>query len=118
MNRRRWLRLASWAAVGTATGLARIASATRMRAAPRVLVAGGGFAGAACALELRRLDPGIDVHLIDPIERYTTCPMSNEVIVGAPCHRSKCRAAGSRMLAWAAPPAASIASMPRIAGCG
>jgi len=82
MNRRRWLRMASWAAAGAATGLARIASAARTRVAPRVLVAGGGFAGAACALELRRLDPGIDVHLIDPIERYTTCPMSNEVIVG------------------------------------
>jgi sulfide dehydrogenase [flavocytochrome c] flavoprotein chain len=47
-----------------------------------VLIAGGGFAGAACALELRRLDPGLDVHLIDPVERYVTCPMSNEVIVG------------------------------------
>jgi sulfide dehydrogenase [flavocytochrome c] flavoprotein subunit len=82
MNRRRWLRMAAWAAASAVTGLARIASATRTRAAPRVLVAGGGFAGAACALELRRLDPGIDVHLIDPVERYATCPMSNEVIVG------------------------------------
>jgi NADPH-dependent 2,4-dienoyl-CoA reductase/sulfur reductase-like enzyme len=82
MNRRRWLRMAAWAAAGAATGLARIASAARARTAPRVLVAGGGFAGAACALELRRLDPGIDVRLIDPVERYATCPMSNEVIVG------------------------------------
>jgi sulfide dehydrogenase [flavocytochrome c] flavoprotein subunit len=82
MNRRRWLRRAAWAAAGAVTGLARIASATRARGAPRVLVAGGGFAGAACALELRRLDPGIDVRLIDPVERYATCPMSNEVIVG------------------------------------
>lgn len=83
MNRRRWLRVAAWAAAGAATGLGRIAWSARARGAPRVLVAGGGFAGAACALELRRLDPGIDVRLIDPVERYTTCPMSNEVIVGA-----------------------------------
>jgi sulfide dehydrogenase [flavocytochrome c] flavoprotein subunit len=82
MNRRRWLRMAAWAAAGTVTGLARIASAARARTVPRVLIAGGGFAGAACALELRRLDPGIDVHLIDPVERYVTCPMSNEVVVG------------------------------------
>jgi len=82
MNRRRWLRMAAGAAAGAITGLARIASAARARAAPRVLVAGGGFAGAACALELRRLDPDIDVQLIDPAARYATCPMSNEVIVG------------------------------------
>jgi sulfide dehydrogenase [flavocytochrome c] flavoprotein chain len=82
MNRRRWLRVAAWTVAGAVTGLARIASAAPARARPRVLVAGGGFAGAACALELRRLDPGIDVHLIDPVERYATCPMSNEVIVG------------------------------------
>jgi sulfide dehydrogenase [flavocytochrome c] flavoprotein chain len=82
MNRRRWLRLAAGAAAGAMTGLARIASAARPRGAPRVLVVGGGFAGSACALELRRLDPGFDVHLIDPVERYATCPMSNEVIVG------------------------------------
>jgi NADPH-dependent 2,4-dienoyl-CoA reductase/sulfur reductase-like enzyme len=74
--------MAAWAAAGAATGRARIAAAARTRGGPRVLIAGGGFAGAACALELRRLDPAIDVHLIDPVERYTTCPMSNEVIIG------------------------------------
>jgi len=82
MNRRGWLRLAAAATAGAMTGFARIASAARTRTAPRVLIAGGGFAGAACALELRRVDPGIDVHLIDPVARYATCPMSNEVIVG------------------------------------
>lgn len=49
---------------------------------PRVVIAGGGFAGACCALQLRRLDPGIHVTLIDPDLTYTTCPMSNEAIVG------------------------------------
>ena len=53
----------------------------RARARARVLVIGGGFAGGACALELRRLDPSLDVEIIDPEERYVSCPMSNEVLV-------------------------------------
>jgi sulfide dehydrogenase [flavocytochrome c] flavoprotein chain len=54
----------------------------RSRAAsrPRVVVAGGGFAGAGCALALRRLAPAIDITVVDPQPRYVTCPMSNAVI--------------------------------------
>jgi NADPH-dependent 2,4-dienoyl-CoA reductase/sulfur reductase-like enzyme len=58
------------------------AHASRVTAAPHVLIAGGGFAGACCALQLRRLSPAIRVTLIDPRLRYVTCPMSNEVLVG------------------------------------
>jgi sulfide dehydrogenase [flavocytochrome c] flavoprotein chain len=83
MNRRRWLETAAWAAAAAISGIGRAAPNARTRAARRVLIAGGGFAGAACALELRRLDAGIDVCLIDPIDPYVTCPMSNEVIIGA-----------------------------------
>jgi len=50
--------------------------------AARVLVVGGGFAGAACALELRVLRPTLEVLLVDPDDRYVTCPMSNSVIAG------------------------------------
>jgi sulfide dehydrogenase [flavocytochrome c] flavoprotein chain len=49
---------------------------------PRVVVAGGGFGGASCALQLRQLNPAIEVVLIDPDEHYVTCPASNEVIAG------------------------------------
>lgn len=48
----------------------------------RVVVAGGGFAGASCALALRRLDASIDVALVDPDPRYVTGPMSNAALVG------------------------------------
>jgi len=48
----------------------------------RVVVAGGGFAGCACAMALRRLDPSIAVTLVDPDERYVTGPMSNAALVG------------------------------------
>jgi len=47
----------------------------------RVVIAGGGFAGACCALQLRRLNPRLHVTLIDPDQRYVTCPMSNAVLV-------------------------------------
>ena len=60
---------------GSAAGVARTGAA-------RVLIVGGGFAGAACALELRALTPALEVLLVDPDERYVTCPMSNSVIAG------------------------------------
>jgi len=75
-ERRRFLQGAMLAALGS-TSLAR-AAARRAR----VVVVGGGFAGASCALQLRRLDPAIDVTLVDPDERYVTCPMSDAVLVG------------------------------------
>jgi NADPH-dependent 2,4-dienoyl-CoA reductase/sulfur reductase-like enzyme len=50
--------------------------------APRVVVVGGGFAGASCARALRRADPRIAVTLIEPNATYTACPFSNEVIAG------------------------------------
>jgi sulfide dehydrogenase [flavocytochrome c] flavoprotein subunit len=50
--------------------------------AARVVVVGGGFAGAACALELRTLAPALEVVLVDPDNSYITCPMSNSVIAG------------------------------------
>ncbi|HYL71976.1 MAG TPA: FAD-dependent oxidoreductase, partial [Candidatus Dormibacteraeota bacterium] len=49
-------------------------------AAPRVVIVGGGFAGAGCALALRRLAPASSITLVDSGARYVTCPMSNAVI--------------------------------------
>jgi len=51
-------------------------------AAPRVVVIGGGFAGASCARALRQLDPGITVTLVEPNTTFTACPFSNAVIAG------------------------------------
>ncbi|HEX2790520.1 MAG TPA: FAD-dependent oxidoreductase [Steroidobacteraceae bacterium] len=81
IGRRRFLRLGALAAACGLTGLTRAARA-RAPAKGRVVIIGGGFAGAACALQLRRLDASVIVSLIDPIEYYATCPMSNEVLVG------------------------------------
>src|SRR5437588_7269148 len=42
----------------------------------RVLVVGGGFAGAACARELRRLEPKLGVSLIETSPTFVACPFS------------------------------------------
>ena len=59
-----------------------MAAQSPVRVNARVVVVGGGFAGASCALSLRRLNPAIDVTLVDPDDRYVTCPMSNSVLAG------------------------------------
>ena len=66
------------------TGVLMMAAALPWRAGAaagaRVVVAGGGFAGAGCALALRRLAPQIEVTVVDPNDHYSTCPMSNAVL--------------------------------------
>ncbi len=50
--------------------------------AARIVVIGGGFGGASCARALRKLDPKLQVSLIEPNRTFTACPFSNEVIAG------------------------------------
>jgi NADPH-dependent 2,4-dienoyl-CoA reductase/sulfur reductase-like enzyme len=54
----------------------------RAQAAARIVVIGGGFGGASCARALRKLDPKLDVTLVEPNTTFTSCPFSNEVIAG------------------------------------
>ncbi len=48
----------------------------------RVVVVGGGFAGATCARALKRIDPRITVTLVEASPTFTACPFSNNVIAG------------------------------------
>lgn len=66
------------AATGAAILCVPVARATSVKA--RVVVVGGGFAGSTVAKYLRMLDPGIEVTLVERETRYTSCPLSNEVI--------------------------------------
>lgn len=50
--------------------------------AAKVVVVGGGFAGATVARFLHRLDPQIDVTLVEPNSTFTACPFSNDVLAG------------------------------------
>lgn len=52
------------------------------QAAPRVVVVGGGFAGASCARALKRQDRSLAVTLVEASADYTACPFSNAVIGG------------------------------------
>jgi sulfide dehydrogenase [flavocytochrome c] flavoprotein chain len=65
---------AAWAALLPAPVLA--------QATARIVVLGGGFAGAACARALRRADPRFEVTLVEPNPIFTACPFSNAVIAG------------------------------------
>ena len=49
---------------------------------PRIVVIGGGFAGATAARFLKRADPRLDVTLVEPNPIFAACPFSNEVIAG------------------------------------
>jgi sulfide dehydrogenase [flavocytochrome c] flavoprotein subunit len=78
VNRRDFLKhtAASAAAVTLAT------PAIAQNAGGRVVVVGGGFAGASCARALKRIDPKITVTLVEASHTFTACPFSNNVIAG------------------------------------
>ncbi len=69
-------------------GLAVAAVATRplhvsaQSTAARVVVVGGGFAGASCARALRHTEPKLAVTLVEASSTFTACPFSNAVIAG------------------------------------
>ncbi len=76
-GRREFLKL------GLAASTALIPLPTFAQGAPaRVVVVGGGFAGATCARALRQADPRIAVTLVEANATFTACPFSNAVIAG------------------------------------
>src|SRR6516165_6881469 len=48
----------------------------------RVVIVGGGFAGATCAHFVKHNDPRIAVTLVEASPTFTACPFSNAVIAG------------------------------------
>src|SRR5258707_3032835 len=52
------------------------------QAVAHIVVIGGGFGGASCARAFRKIDPKLEVTLIEPNQTFTACPFSNEVIAG------------------------------------
>jgi len=48
----------------------------------RVVVIGGGFGGATAARYLRRLNPALQVTLVEPASEFVMCPLSNRVVHG------------------------------------
>jgi NADPH-dependent 2,4-dienoyl-CoA reductase/sulfur reductase-like enzyme len=55
---------------------------SRAQAVARVVIVGGGFAGATCAREVKRQLANAAVTLVEPNATFTACPFSNAVIAG------------------------------------
>src|SRR5215471_20987550 len=62
--------------------VALLAAPALAQAKARVVVLGGGFAGATCARALQRAEPRAAVTLVEVNPTYTACPFSNSVIAG------------------------------------
>lgn len=81
MTRRNVVHGAAASAASLALSLV-LARPSRAQSIARIVVIGGGFGGASCARALKRIDPRLDVTLIEPNRIFTACPFSNEVIAG------------------------------------
>ena len=68
--------------LGGAAAAALWPRALRAQAAPRIVVVGGGFAGASCARALRAADPRLAITLVEARRTYTAPPLSNGVLGG------------------------------------
>jgi sulfite dehydrogenase len=76
ISRRDFLRL------GGAAALSLAGCARTIGGKARVVVIGGGFAGATAAKYIRLWDPSIEVLMVEREETFSSCPMSNLVLGG------------------------------------
>jgi sulfide dehydrogenase [flavocytochrome c] flavoprotein chain len=74
-SRRNFLKAATAAALFPLPALAQ-------NTGPRVVVIGGGFAGASAARFVKKANPAITVTLVETNPTFTACPFSNGVIAG------------------------------------
>ncbi len=81
LNRRNFLKLSGGGLGAVATG-GIFYTPSAFAAKARVVVVGGGMGGATAARYIKRLDPAIDVTIVEPNPTYHTCFMSNLVIGG------------------------------------
>jgi sulfide dehydrogenase [flavocytochrome c] flavoprotein subunit len=79
-SRRRWLATAGQAAL--AAGWSVSAPVFSQQSAGRVVVVGGGFGGATAAKYIKQRNPRIDVTLIEPAQKFYTCPFTNLYLGG------------------------------------
>ena len=65
-----------------ASAASSLPSPSLAKSAARIVVIGGGFGGASGARALKKLEPKLEVTLIEHSRTFTACPFSNEVIAG------------------------------------
>lgn len=78
IDRRDFLKVSAAGALAVLAGCATQSTSPRAR----VVVVGAGFGGATCAKYLRKWGPNLDVTLIEPNEKFVSCPISNWVLGG------------------------------------
>ena len=76
ITRRRFVAIGTTAVAATAMGFPMLS----LGASKRVVIVGGGIAGATAAKYLRLMDANVDITVIEPKKTYTTCFLSNEVL--------------------------------------
>ncbi|HEX5674288.1 MAG TPA: FAD/NAD(P)-binding oxidoreductase, partial [Azonexus sp.] len=74
--------LSAFGLTGCETAPTKASGTTPAKAAPRVVVVGGGFGGATCAKYLRFYEPELNVTLVEQNASYITCPGSNWMLGG------------------------------------
>ncbi len=79
VSRRRFIQ---WTSGIAAIGALRSGPLSASRGIPRVIVAGGGFAGLNFAQALMKFAPATEITVIDQNPHYVRCPGSNQVIAG------------------------------------
>lgn len=79
-SRRRFLQLSSALALPGLNGCGTLSLKPQPHA--RVVIIGGGFAGATAAKTLRQLDPSLHITLIEAKSVYISCPASNWLLAG------------------------------------
>jgi len=79
IKRRDFIKVSGSAAVLAGSGLG---ASVWAGANPHVVVIGGGFGGATCARNVKRLQPSLNVTLVERDKVFHTCPFSNLVLGG------------------------------------
>lgn len=89
LNRRDFIKVAGAGAAVTLAGCETLPGASKAPAAatsssgnPHVIIVGAGFGGATCAKYLKMWSPNTEVTLIEPNDKFISCPISNWVIGG------------------------------------
>ena len=82
MTRTRLSRRQVLASAASATAASALGAPAVAQVAPRVVVIGGGFAGASAARAIKKADPRVAVTLVETSRTFTACPFSNLVIGG------------------------------------
>lgn len=79
INRRNFIKVVGGATALGLTGLPILSGAADKA---KVIVIGGGYAGATAAKYLRMANPNLEVTLFEKDKEYISCPLSNEILSG------------------------------------